>query len=118
MNIRHFKVNSLIFLVSLFTFLLTQAAVDATPTNSELISENNTLENSKTVQKSASPDRNFNQSVERTVSELSEEQVRRMLIEELRKQTHQGIAATPQREKLGGIANLLMLKFSSHTLCT
>ena len=107
MNIRHLKFNSLIFLVSLFTFLLTQPAIAATPKNSELISENNTLENSESVQQSALPDHNFNQSVERTVSELSDEQVRRMLIEELRKQAQQTVAVAPKEEKLGGIASLV-----------
>jgi hypothetical protein len=86
---------------------LTLSAFAATPKNSEPVSGNNILENSETAQQSVSPGHNLNQSVERIVSELGDEQVRRMLIEELRKQTQQSTAVTPQKEKFGGIASFI-----------
>jgi hypothetical protein len=117
MNIRHFKDNSLICLVSLFTFLLTQPAIAATPKNSDLVSGNNTLENSETVRQSASPGHDFNQPVERMVIELSDDQVRRMLIEELRKQAQQTAAVAPKEKKLGGLASLIKkIRFIDDTI--
>ena len=65
MNIRHSIINSLLCLVSLFTFLLTQPATAVTPKNSDLVSGNNSLENSETVRQRTSPGHDFNQPVER-----------------------------------------------------
>lgn len=117
MNIRHFKGNSLICLVSLCTFLLTQPVTAATPKNSGLVSGNNTLENSETFRQSASPGYDFNQPVERMVIELSDDHVRRMLIEELRKQAQQTAAVAPKEKKLGGLASLIKkIRFIDDTI--
>ena len=59
-------------------------AFAAPPTYSEPVLDNNTLENSETVQQSVSLAHGVNQPVERIVSELSDDQLRRMLIDELR----------------------------------
>ena len=100
MNIRDSKDNLLICLVSLFTLLLTLPAFAANPKNSEPGSGNNTLENSETVRQSASSGLDFKQPVERMVFELSDDQVRRMLIEELRKQAQKTAVAEPKEKKL------------------
>ncbi|MGD2188137.1 MAG: mechanosensitive ion channel [Desulfobacterales bacterium] len=107
MNLRFYKFYWLIFLVSLLTYLLIQSSLAATPQNSEPVSGTTDVKNSAKVQEGASRGHNPNQPLEKVVSELSDEQVRRMLIQELQKQTQQSIAVTPQKDKLGGIASFI-----------
>ena len=117
MNIRDSKDNLLICLVSLFTLLLTLPTFATFPKNSEPGSGNNTLENSETVPQSASSGLDFKQPVERMVFELSDDQVRRMLIEELRKQAQKTVVAEPKEKKFGGLASLIKkIRFIDDTI--
>lgn len=107
MNLGFYKYNWLICLVPLFIFLLAQPAAAESTQNSKRVSGNSILEDPANLQHNGSPGQNSKQPVERIVSELSDDQVRRMLIEEMRKQTQQSTVITPQKEKLGGIASFI-----------
>ena len=107
MIVRHYQNNSLKRLGLLLIFLLTLPSLAAVSPDSDPVSGTDRLEISKTVQQGVSPDPGFNPPVEKILSELSDDQVRRLLIEALRQQPRQTAASPAEEKKLGGLASLI-----------
>ena len=107
MIVRHYQNNSLKCLGLFLIFLLTLPAFAAAPPDSDPVSGTDRLENSKTVQQGVSPDPGFTPPVEKILSKLSDDQVRRLLIEALRQQPRQTAASPAEEKKLGGLASLI-----------
>jgi hypothetical protein len=107
MIVRHHQNNSPQCLGLLLIFLLMLPAFAAVPPDSDPVSGTDRLENSKTVQQGVPPDPGSNPPVEKILSELSDDQVRRLLIEALRQQSRPPAAAAAEDKKLGGLASLI-----------
>jgi small-conductance mechanosensitive channel len=100
-----FVFKGLILLTLVGIFLQTQPSVAAGPQQLLLSAGNEKQKDAAKGDQSSGPDRIDGKTVEMIVAELSDEQVRRLLIEELRKQAKQ--AAPAKAEKTGGLALLI-----------
>jgi hypothetical protein len=97
-----FAFKGLILLTLVGIFLQTQPSVAAGPQQLLLSAANEEQKHAEQGDQSLGPDRIDGKTVAMIVAELSDEQVRRLLIEELRKQAKQ--AAPVKAEKTGGLA--------------
>ncbi len=110
-----FAFKGLILLTLVGIFLQTQPSVAAGPQQLLLSTANEKQQNAAQDNQSSEPNRIDGKTVELIVAELSDEQVRRLLIEELRKQAKQ--AAPVKAEKTGGLALLIKkIRFVSNLI--
>ena len=110
-----FAFKGLILLTLVGIFLQTQPSVAAGPQQLLLSTANEKQQNAAQDNQSSEPNRIDGKTVELIVAELSDEQVRRLLIEELRKQAKQ--AAPIKAEKTGGLALLIKkIRFVSNLI--
>jgi len=110
-----FAFKGLILLTLVGIFLQTQPSVAAGPQQLLLSAANEEQKHAEQGDQSLGPDRIDGKTVAMIVAELSDEQVRRLLIEELRKQAKQ--AAPVKEEKMGGLALLIKkIRFVSNLI--